>query len=464
MPASEPTALDLVRLSEQLERDADIGWQDLHRRDYEIGRQCDTGAPGEQLLYWLDSVHQPESGRGAFAVPGEGAVGILLSVLMFIAGCLTMTGFLFAQGQGLVNVLWFFALFVILQCLLCLLSALTLGAALLGRRPAGLALNPARWIYARSLHRRPHWHEFQDLLQLVFLRYGQGMGAGFVLGCLGAFLTVLALNDFTFVWSSTYEVSDAAIKRMADLAAAPWAGWLPAATVDSQLISDSRYMPAAGRFTAEQVRGMHRWWPFLFVAMVCYTLLPRALLWLLSRQLYARRLRRAFITYPGADLVLRRMAQPLVNTRAEPGQMPASAADTAPIPPREGVLLINWGDAIGAGEADHFAELRGLDGEQMLQAGLSFEQDKLALQRSRQAEVQLALLVVKSWEPPMSDLADFVAELVHGGPCVVFLRPLAGQDIPPERLEDWRRFSAEVPGGVQVKALNPLAGAEEAEA
>jgi hypothetical protein len=446
--------MDLARLSRQLERDRDSNWSELQQRDNEIGRQCPHEREEERLLCWLDQVQlsDPEAVKSAAPMLTEGAIGLLATCASFVFGFLAMVGFLFAHGQGMVNVLWFFAIFILLQFLLCLVSALTLGLVVMGGSPAIINLNPARWLLSRSLPGRRHWREFQDVVQLVFLRYGQGMGVGFLLGCLTAFLLVLALNDFTFVWSSTFNVSDEVMLGAADVISAPWAQWLPLATVDAQIVADSRYYPTAGKFSSEQLRSMHSWWPLLFAAMVFYCLLPRLLLWALARYLYQRRITGTFLHYPGVDLVIRRMNQPQIRTQ---GNNPEGRGSVAvDVVPQEGVLVVSWSDAISVRELPLFTELTGLGGDNMVLAGLSFNQDREALSRASDAAVTLVILVVKSWEPPMADLADFIAELVRDASCLVFLRPLDGEDIPRERLDDWKRFAAEVPGGVQVKALN----------
>ncbi len=460
MPASAATAVDLVRLSEQMERDRDRSWSELQARDNKIGRHCSgAGNDQAQLLCWLDQLEREADGEDRQSGwLNEGTVGVLAGGASFVFGFLAMVGFLFAHGQGMVNVLWFFAIFVCLQVLFWLVSAVTLVLVLMGGTPASMNLNPARWMLARSVPGRRHWREFQDVIQLVFLRYGQGMGVGFLLGCLSAFVLVLALNDFTFIWSSTFNLSDEVMLAGADTVAAPWARWLPVATVDAEIVAQSRYYPTGGKFSTEQLRSMHSWWPLLLAAMVCYCLLPRLLLWLLARYLYRRRITANFLHYPGVDLVLRRMSQPPIRTQgsgASAGAGTDSVTGEAAVElPQEGVLLVNWSDAISAKELGLFTELQGLGADNMVAAGLTFSQDQDALARARQSEVTLVILVVKSWEPPMADLADFIAELVSYASCLVFLRPLDGEDIPSDRIEDWKRFSSDVPGGVQVKTLN----------
>ena len=466
MPASALKASDLVRLADQIERDRDAGWQELHRRDAAIGARCTVGEPAAQLLCWLrqTTAEAPAAEPGARSLLSERSAGLLLSGAFLIAGFLTMVGFLFAHGQGMVNVLWFFAFFVLLQLAMSLFSAATLVSVALGNAPSTLSINPARLLASRTLPDWRRWREFQDVVQLVFLRYGQGMGIGFMSGALLAFVAVPAVNDFSFMWSSTFQLTDSAMARFVNIVTAPWSQWLPAATVDAQVIADSRYHPAGARPGPARIESMRGWWPFLFVSMLVYALLPRLLLGWLSRLLYRRRLNRAFIGYPGADLVLRRMKQPLIRSQGAAGSEPRAGSHGELLEefrlPAEGVLVISWAGALEAGDLDRYRELRGVDPAALMQAGISLEADRAAIDRAGQEGSQLLILVVKAWEPPMSDLADFIGEIVPGGSSVLFLRPLRETGIPEDRLDDWRRFADELPGGAQVVAMTGLPAGE----
>ena len=213
---------------------------------------------------------------------------------------------------------------------------------------------------------------------------------------------------------------------------------------------------------------MRSWWPFLFVSMLVYALLPRLLLGWLSRLFYRRRLQRAFIGYPGADLVLQRMKQPLIRSQGAAGSEPRPGSHGELLEefrlPDEGVLVISWAGALEAEELDHYRELRGVDPAMLMLAGTSLEADAEAIDRAKQEDSELLILVVKAWEPPMSDLADFIVEIARGASSVLFLRPLRDTGIPEDRLDDWRRFADELPGGAQVVAMTrPAAGEETAE-
>ncbi len=464
MPRNSLSSIDLVRLAEQIDRDKTADWRELQRRDYAIGRECRQDGAVAQLLCWVERAAEPGAARERDPALSEGSIGLLIGAALFLAGFMAMAGFLFAHTSGLVNVLWFFALFVLLQFALCLVSAATLLLAAAGRGEAGSTLNPARLLFTRRIRERRYWREFRSIFSLAFLRYGQVMGIGFMAGAIVAFLVVLAFNDFSFVWSSTFNLSNAAMERFTAFASAPWSGWLPAATVDAQAIADSRYHPAAAKFSAAQVQSMRSWWPFLFAAMACYALAPRILLWIASRLLYRARLRRTFVGYPGADLVLRRMNRPVVTTQAER----SGAVDPVPVrrdvPPRPDVLLVSWTGAVGAGETGDYQELAGIPAQRCVPAGLGLEGDREALAVAAGRAVSHAVVVARAWEPPLSELADFLEQLRRNASVELFIRPLDDAGVSASSLEDWQRFAEVVPGGaVKLGVLTRWNGTPDAE-
>jgi hypothetical protein len=464
MPRHTLTSIDLVRLAEQIDRDKAADWRDLQDRDYAIGRECPKNGPVARLLYWLGQNEEAEGAEVPSPWLSEGALGLLIGGALFLTGFLAMTGFLFAHTSGLVNVLWFILLFVLLQFALCLVSAATLFLAVFGRREAGFTFNPARLVFSRTIRQRRYWREFRSVFSLIFLRYGQGMGIGFMTGAMTAFLLVLAVNDFSFVWSSTFNLSNAAVERFTATASAPWSGWLPVATVDAQVIAESRYHPAAAKFSAREVRSMHSWWPFLFACMTCYALLPRVLLWLASRLLYRSRLRRAFVGYPGADLVLRRMNRPAVTTQAEHDSAERAVAVRGDVAPRTDELLISWSGAIGADETGEYQELAGIPADRVMTAGLSLDGDRDVLAVAAGPAVNHAVVVAKAWEPPLSELADFLEQLRSCVSSELFVRPLAGAGVTESSLEDWQQFATTQPGGaIALAALTRWNGGADAE-
>lgn len=457
-----PDLSDLYRLSGQLEADAQLPVAELKQRDHGIGRDCPRGSHSERLLYWLDRVTPT---REPAAHPGAAMSAHLARLLALLAGFVAMAGFLLGSGKGLVNVFLLLLVFVVLQLLMSLVSAVTLVRTVSGFVPAGLPAGPARWLVRRSLPDQRSLREAGGVLRLLFLRYGQEWGALFTLAALLAFVAVPAFKDFVFVWGSTYAPGDSAVQALVNALATPWRDWLPWATVPPEVVSGSRHHDALVLDRAG-IDGMRGWWPFLLLCLLVYALLPRLLLWALARWYGPRLMRRTFEGLPGADRVLARMDAALVSTQArEAGEEGPAATVTTGVEPAapvaQGLLLLDWAGALGADGPAQFEELPAVAPDAVLtlgQAGL--EQDRQALADIDRERCEHLLVLVKSWEPPVGELADLLALLPASLRCSVCLVPLPGRPVPHRKVEDWRSFARALPfAGVDVRILNRVAPA-----
>ncbi|GAB3271605.1 DUF2868 domain-containing protein [Parahaliea aestuarii] len=458
MPA-HPELGDLYRLSDQLERDRDLAVDVLKQRDHAIGRDCQSADAGERLLFWLDRVApvSEEDRKRSF----HGQLGLNLARLfVFVAGFAAMAGFLLGSRQGLVNVFFLLLVFVFLQLAMSAVSTITLIRTLSGFVPAGLPASPVRWVAERGLPDRRYLREAGGVLRLMFLRYGQEWGALFTLAALLAFVLVPAFTDFVFVWGSTFNPGDRAVQGLVDALAAPWGSWLPWATVPPEVVAGSRHHAALvlDRAGLEDMRG---WWAFLFLCLLVYALLPRLLLWLAARATAPGMLRRSLVGLPGADLVLSRMSAQLVSTRSvqasedELATVRPADVNAAPAAP-EGLLLVDWACALGDTPPARFEELPAVDESDILALGQgTLAEDRRELAALDVAVIEHLLVAVKSWEPPVAELADLLASLPASLRCTVCLVPLPGKAIPHRKVEDWRGFARGLPfAAVDLRLLN----------
>jgi Protein of unknown function (DUF2868) len=450
MPAKTPSLSDLYQLSAQLELDRDLSVQALRERDHSIGVEFDAAGDGAasddcaRLLYWLQQVSSSGEDVQTKGAPWltETSAAYLARIIVGVMGFISMTTFLLTSGRGLVNVFMFMLLFVIVQLGLCVVAAAVMTRTLAGSQPLMLPLNPARFIVSRQLPDQRYLREAGSLVRLVLLRYGQELGALFTLGAVAAFFIVLGLSDFTFVWGSTFSLSDSLVLQMSELIATPWSALLPQATVDARIIADSRFHPAVTDLGMANIDSMRGWWPFLIMAMFCYALLPRLLLWAVSRYFYGSRMRAALTGLPGSALVLARMRSPLVKTQGEangPRTLGTGKPDVVTDPR---LLLLNWSNALNPGDAGQFEPLFTVADGNIVNVGLGAQSRELAnLAAKLKPPVEELYVAVKSWEPPMADLADFLSNLGTIRRCTVLLVPLPGRAITVARLEDWRQFT-----------------------
>lgn len=462
MARTRPELRDIYRLADQLERDRELSMDDLKRRDHRIAHSCEADSEEALLLQWLDRV-APEAGD---AEQGATAFVYLSRLLAALLGFGAMAGFLLGSGRGLVNVFILLAVFVFLQLLMSLFAAFTLLRTATGHTPASLPASPARWLALRGLPDRRYLREAAGVLRLVFLRHGQYWGALFTVGALAAFVLLPALSDYSFVWGSTFQPGVSAVHDLARALAAPWSALVPGATVSPEVVASSRYHPALLAIDRAGIESMRGWWGFLFLCLLVYALLPRLLLLLAARLSYPRLLRRTFVGYPGADLVLARMRRPLVQTQAPGGEEAAAGAEgaaplSADVPVDGRLLLLDWSGAMGDESPGAFEELLAVDPANIVGAGSGeLGADREALAARAGGAYDHLLVVVKSWEPPMAELADLLQELSSVERCTLYLLPLPGRAVPHRKVEDWRGFARRLSfAAVDVRLLNRVSAA-----
>ena len=142
-------------------------------------------------------------------------------------------------------------------------------------------------------HSEPVRHQLKFILQ-------KG-GATYVVGALIWLLVNTATKDLAFSWSSTLETGAEPLFAITQTLSAPWSHFLPAATMDYEVVESTRY------FRAEQSdlmqRSSGRWWPFIFMCMLTYGLLPRMLALLYHRWRFKKSLRVALCTSDSAHVI-----------------------------------------------------------------------------------------------------------------------------------------------------------------
>lgn len=433
---SQPSLSELYELAGQLERDHDASLHALRQRDHEIGARCNAGDDPGRLRFWLREVTGGEP-----STTGDGAA-LLLRLLALALGFSAMAGFLLASGRGLVNVFLFLGLFVFLQLFFSLLGAVVMLRSLRGVAPPVSVFNPVRLLLDRLFPDASRLRPSSAVLRLFALRCSQESGLLFTLGALAAYLVLLAFSDFTFVWGSTFAISDQFVSGFTGIMALPWSSWFAAAVASPELIASSRFHPAITDLAMADLVALRAWWPFLLMSLLVYGLAPRLLLWWLSRRAFRRELLRAFSSYPGAAAVLTRMRAPLVRTQA---QEPEDAENGAllSLSPGADALLLDWADALSAADSISVGQLAALPAEQRLRAGSGAPEDDLAvLAQIRERQPQQLLLLVRSWEPPMADLKDLLQEMAGLPACTLCLAPLPGRSVSDANLGEWRGFAA----------------------
>jgi len=267
----------------------------------------------------------------------------------------------------------------------------------------------------------------------------------FSLGAILAFFVLLLLSGFGFVWGSTFGITEHVVKALVDIAAAPWATAVSSAVVSSDIIVASQFQQGVTRFGNAEIMVTRQWWPFLIMSMSVYALLPRIILWWLTRIFYRRGMRLSLLSTPGAERILSRMKTPHVTTEGEsllatgkPASPMAAAHDTDKV-------IIDWAGALAFCDRDEFDDLKAVPAGRIRAAGTgSLGDDLVCAQWVTELEPLQLLVVVKAWEPPLADLQDFIARTGGVTRCTLCLLPLHGRAIKESSTRDWRAFSREL--------------------
>lgn len=382
----------------------------------------------------------------------ELTISFWMSTLGILAGIITMTGLLLVENQGPVNVLVFLTLFLGSQVLLIFITLMLVLTPRSGARQAYLPfenINPARILFdraARRLSKGIRWEYFSELSRIALLRWGQVFGVAFNCGGVIALVIILLFTDRSFGWSSTLNLSDTALFNFVDVLSLPWKYYWPEALISPEIISATRYQSLQTEFPADQLRSMRQWWPFLLGCIVTYGLLPRILLFLIFHIQYRKALVTAFLHYPGARLIVDRMDTPFVATQVgnaeSQGAVVSNTISAHKISNLDSPDVINWTEAINPNQIKTFLSTLGIQCDRVLVAGFNLDQNRKTLNEinGNSDKRQNIIVAVKSWEPPLSELEDFLAEFNPTINCELLLIPLTGKKIKRGEIEDWELF------------------------
>lgn len=429
-----PSLTDLYHLKEQVELDKGIPLDELRQRDRVIGGDCTLQDDAGRLLFWLrktlDSSDQPDS-HGI----SEGSATTILRVAALVLGFLGMAGFLLGSDKQ-VPISAFFILFVVLQFILSILSVYVIYRSVKDSPPPIFPLNPTKLLFSRILPDKRFYQECQSVIRILAIRYGQEMGVTFTLGAMLAFFIVLANSGFGFVWSSTFDaINTQFYDFITGFVSKPWASTVSSAVVDFETIRISEDPSEAA------LKATRQWWPFLIMSMAVYALFPRLCIWAATKIIYGREIRDAFIRYPGSEFILDRMNSPLVTTKDDTAKAHRSDFDiTEQVD--EGVIMVDWAGTMDFVNGDRFDELANVSPNRTIVAGRStLEEDLASSKRIVEEKPDRVKVLVKSWEPPMADLRDFMANLTGVKRCTLYLLPLKNKRVAEAAREDWLLFA-----------------------
>lgn len=356
-------------------------------------------------------------------------VPVFLGVAGLLVGIIVTMSFLTADELGRVNLLYLLLLFAVLPILGLLLSLVFL----LRKSSIGLA----GWLLELRLW-PSHWHGQifslgdSDVRRAWFFYQSQLLGLALGCGGLLAFLILLLGSDVSFVWRSTLlEATD--ILPALNLLALPWSFWSEA-RASLELLQGSQEFRLAGE--NESGLDLGQWWKYAFAAQCTYNLIPRALMLLFARSAYLRK--------STAEQLVTASITTAAQSNSTPHEATLSIVSDALAAP---YALLDWAQLPTLCRGDVEAAI-GKPGVTLHAGPLS----ALSLDQLKSLEGQELVVLVKSWEPPMGELRDFLESLPQAG----FVFPLDWHEsklraVKASHLTEWRRFCATIDGWVVLQ-------------
>lgn len=345
-------------------------------------------------------------------------LGKVLTCLAIVLGMLSTFVIMAGDEKGRVNLLYLVVLYIVFP--LC--SWLLLLLLSISKRPL-TTLN----LISHSHLWPSTWHESvlelkrEGLLKAWLFSLSQRCLLSFSAACIASFMMALLFSDISFVWRSTLLAAEDIYPVLSALAL-PWAFVSSAQPVLEHLVNaqDSRLV-----FSTVSGADYGVWWKFLLIAQLCYGFIPRLILWLWANH-YFRHAKPVTTVSEKADV------KPPVNLAPE--HSPRAKIEQA-AQRLENYSLVTWTNIpefIHKRVVSEFGQPN-----HVFNAGA---QGSLEQEIAAERDDAIKLVLVAAWEPPMGELADFLA---HGQG---YILPLDWQDdqlnaVSSAHLDEWQRFS-----------------------
>ena len=400
-----------------------------YRGDHESNRTFALNHPAmpkshvDRLLFWADKhrFELPLSSDSEPYVQHFSTVTAFLVFLSLLMGFLVGIGLLSYSGDAPVNVIYFFAMALVLPLVSMLLSLLTM----LSRGEVAnffTHLFPFYWI-EKLVEMLPSKTQGimqripKSLSKWIFLERLQRFSLFFSIGILLALLSVVVVKDIAFGWSSTLNITAEEFHALLSWIALPWEGWLPSAVPSLELVELSHYFRLGERLESEMIQHADKlgaWWKFLAMSTLVYAVILRFILWMVVRFKFTKALEEALLDVEGAYQILQEFEMPFVSTNAPQGEkhleiVPESDAQVSEEARRSYGAILGWNfsdDEIRLANDNTKITaplIQGVGGSH------TFDEDEEIAQRVQGH----LLLYVKSWEPPTMDFVDFLELLIE---------------------------------------------------
>lgn len=253
--------------------------------------------------------------------------------------------------------------------------------------------------------------------------WSQAIGFGFAVGATLATISLVVFTDLAFGWSTTLDVEASKVHALAKALATPWSAIWVEAVPSFDLVETTRHFRAGPEPIHGHVVDAIRyggWWPFLVMAIVCYSLVPRVLALGLGARRLGEESGRAIAHTPGVERLLERLTTPLVETKAPEAEGTIGHAGEGALPledvhgwwarqAHESAMAIAWAESIEDAEllrafAAGDMKVRDAGGRRTL------AEDAECITEAG-ASAGAVMVCVRAFEPPMLEVLDFLVDL-----------------------------------------------------
>ncbi len=339
-----------------------------------------------------------------------GILGIVLSIAVFSG-----------DSSGRVNLLYLLLLFVGIPIVGALVSLI--GIAL--KRGAGLSVILSRLpIWTPQQKRFLTTLQRSQLIKPWLFKQSQQTALAFAFSTLIVFLVMLLATDVNVVWRSTL-LTPQQLYSILSIVALPWSFW-DAAQPSIELIAATQDSRLSAHYQDPVRYG--QWWRFLLATQLAYGILTRLLLFVVAR---------IWLNVSQRDTA----GEPAVTVTAHIKASDVGAEGLAndvvvdSVPTADAFIL--WHDI----PLSTLAHLHVQPGFDAIAPNKWVAADKL----NPISDFNRPLVLVKAWEPPLGELADY---LQMSAGCIVIVNYNEDQILPikPMQLEEWRRFTRTLTG------------------
>ena len=352
---------------------------------------------------------------------------VALGLIALMLGLLASVAVLRGDDFGRVNLLSSLSLFALLPSIGLVVTLLLL---FLGRRNGIAALLIELPLAPKTLTSLLLTQRNGVRRQTALFSLSQSLVLAFATGNLLGFVLMLLATDVSFVWRSTL-LDAATLFPILDTLASPWRWW-QAAQPSLEMLNQTQDFRLQGASLEGNYVG--QWWQYLLAAQLCYSIVPRALLWLFANNKF----KRAAQLQDSEQDPSHQLA--VVTPAPESDKLAASVSEI----PANAVLF----DCAHTSDALLSKIEKSLRVSASYKAPTSFD---FTLDGISPTSTPSFVVVVRSWEPPLAELADsilaaFTAEQRQN----LFIAPIDWESnqhqgdhlIQPTvaHTQEWRRF------------------------